>query len=55
MIDEFDINQLLDGLGFTETSNLQAIEDIAGTNLYLLTLTKGYFNDPRNANGEVPF
>ena len=42
-------------LGSQKQVTLQAIEDIAGTNLYLLTLTKGYFNDPRHASGEVPF
>ena len=49
---------LANELGLLMPSNLELLEEMQGPydrEYYQMVFSKGYFNDPRDENGEVPF
>ena len=51
-----ELEMQLRDLGVLPATMLQELETVADTkHIYPDLLVKNYFNDPRDANGEVPF
>ena len=49
----YDLESYLNEMGILPSNIIESLEQTL--NPCFLTLTKGYFNDPRDENGEVDF
>ncbi len=45
----------LQELGFFPTTTMETLEELCAVDQRDFTLEKGYYNDPRDENGDIPF